>query len=370
MTLSRRKWLHAAAGITALGVANAQSNTTQAPRTFNPQPQGWRTFELTTEVEILDVQGGTKIWLPLPDLQTTYQESLDHSWTGTASRAQVVSDPTKQVRMVYAEFAESLKSPRFVLKSRFKTSNRATSWDRTDNVRTLQTELKPHLRATELLPTDGIVRATALRITQGAVSDVEKVRAIYHWVIQNAHREPKTKGCGTGDIRAMLETGNLSGKCADLNALFVGLCRSCGVPARDVYGVRLAPSAFGYRELGANASRLQGAQHCRAEVWLAQYGWVPMDPADVLKVMRQESPDWIKDPNHPLIAPVVRGLFGNWEGNWVGFNTGHDIALPNSSSRAPIGFLMYPNGENASGRFDELSPDTFKYVMSATEISS
>jgi hypothetical protein len=33
----------------------------------------------------------------------------------------------------------------------------------------------------------------------------------------------------------MLESGNLGGKCGDLNAMFVGLARSVGVPARDVY---------------------------------------------------------------------------------------------------------------------------------------
>ena len=66
------------------------------------------------------------------------------------------------------------------------------------------------------------------------------------------------RGCGVGDIKAMLETGNFGGKCADLNALFVGLCRSVGIPARDIYGVRVAPSAFGYRELGGNPGKLHG----------------------------------------------------------------------------------------------------------------
>ena len=56
---------------------------------------------------------------------------------------------------------------------------------------------------------------------------------------------------------------------------------SAGVPARDVYGLRLAPSAFGYRELGSNPANLKAAQHCRAEVFLQAHGWVAMDPADV-----------------------------------------------------------------------------------------
>ena len=47
---------------------------------------------------------------------------------------------------------------------------------------------------------------------------------------QPAFRDPKVRGCGVGDIRAMLETGNLGGKCADLNALFVRLARAAGLP--------------------------------------------------------------------------------------------------------------------------------------------
>src|SRR5256885_5737844 len=86
----------------------------------------------------------------------------------------------------------------------------------------------------------------------------------------------------------MLETGNLGGKCADLNALYVGLARASGLPARDVYGVRVAKSQFGYRSLGAGTANITRAQHCRAEVHLAGFGWVPVDPADVRKVVLEE----------------------------------------------------------------------------------
>ena len=93
------------------------------------------------------------------------------------------------------------------------------------------------------------MRKTAQGIVKGA-SDVAKARAIYEWVVENTFRDPKVRGCGWGDIKSMLETGNMGGKCGDLNALFVGLSRSVGVPARDVYGLRLAPSVHGYRSLG------------------------------------------------------------------------------------------------------------------------
>lgn len=339
-------------------------------RRFDPQPGNWRTWEITTTVNVAEVKGATQLWLPIPDLSTDWQRTQDNSWSGNARAARVVADPERGVRMLHAEFAEGEKSPTLVLTSRLQTRNRAQDWQRADAPAEDPALLRAYLAPSELMPVDGVVRKTAVDATKGARTDVDKVRALYDWVVANAHREPKTRGCGTGDIKTMLETGNLSGKCADLNALFVGLCRAVGIPARDVYGIRLAPSAFGYRELGANSANLKGAQHCRAEVHLKGHGWVAMDPADVLKVMRQETSDWIKDPKHPLVAPVMKGLFGQWEGNWLGWNTGHDIRLPGTQAKGTLPFLMYPNGENAAGRFDELSPDTFKYTIAAREITA
>src|SRR6202043_3351940 len=88
----------------------------------------------------------------------------------------------------------------------------------------------------------------------------------------------ETRGCGVGDIRFMLESKNLSGKCADLNALFVGLARAAGLAARDVYGLRVARSEKALRSLGLASDDATKAQHCRAEVYLTGYGWVPVDP--------------------------------------------------------------------------------------------
>src|SRR6202007_139465 len=201
-------------------------------------------------------------------------------------------------------------------------------------------ELRHFLRPTKLLPTDGIVKATADEITKGAKTDVEKARAIYEWIVDNTFRNPKTRGCGIGDIRFMLESGDLGGKCADLNALYVGLARAAGLPARDVYGIRIAKSELGYKSLGAASENITKAQHCRAEVYLDGYGWVPVDPADVRKVALAEPPG-----NRPFADAMARKarirLFGSWEMNWIAFNFAHDVALPKSTGM-PVPFLMYP----------------------------
>jgi hypothetical protein len=102
-------------------------------------------------------------------------------------------------------------------------------------------------------------------------------------------------------------------------------------------------------------------------VFLKDHGWVAMDPADVAKVMRQETPEWIKTTDDPVVAPVKKALFGGWEGNWLAWNTAHDVALPNSKG-PKLGFFMYPAAETEEERLDSYSPDAFKYQITAREI--
>jgi len=370
MTTARRSLLKGGAALSAMIAAptwlHAQTTAPTAERRFAPAVGNWRTFDVTTRVEIADPQGATRVWLPVPSMNTAWQNSLDTRFSSNGM-ARMGSDLVEGARFVVAEFADGVR-PVIEITSRVQTQNRAGELLAGRNFAPEGADtLRHYTRPTQLIPLDGIVRTTALQATKGAKTDEQKARAVYDWVVSNAFRDPKTRGCGEGDIKTMLETGNLGGKCADLNALFVGLCRAVGVPARDVYGIRLAPSEFGYKELSGNPASLKGAQHCRAEVYLQAHGWVAMDPADVAKVMRLETADWIKKTNHPVVAPVYKHLFGGWEGNWMAWNTSHDVSLPGAKA-GPVNFLMYPVAETAEGRLDSYAPDAFKYTITATEI--
>ena len=373
MTTVRRSFLKNSAAA-ALAAALPSLNFAQTPApvaaparsNFAPQSGGWRTFDVTTRVDIVKPDGVTKVWLPIPSVNSDYQRSLDNSFSSNGS-AKLMQDGQDGAKMLYAEFAAGEAKPFVELTSRVQTQGRAVDWSQKTAAPEAADTLRYFTRPTRWIPTDGIVRKTALEATRGAKTDVEKTQKLYDWVVANTYRDPKVRGCGEGDIKTMLETGNLGGKCADLNAIFVGLCRAVGVPARDVYGVRLVPSAFGYKELSGNPASLKGAQHCRSEAYLKGYGWVAMDPADVAKVMRLETADWIKNTADPVVAPVNKALFGGWEGNWMAYNTAHDVALPQSSGER-LGFFMYPMAENAGGRFDPYAPDDFKYQITAKEI--
>ena len=111
------------------------------------------------------------------------------------------------------------------------------------------------------------------------------------------------------------------------------MARSVGLPARDVYGIRVVPSEFGFKALGAGSENVTKAQHCRAEVWLPGSGWTPVDPADVRKVVLEEPPANLAMTD-PKVLAARKALFGAWEGNWVAFNTAHDVKLPGSKRAA------------------------------------
>ena len=342
----------------------------EAAESALPAAAGWRTFDITASVDIASPTGTTLLWLPLPsNASTDYQRLLDVKWDAPgATKAEVVGVPGYDVRVLHVEWADPGALGPVSLKTRVATRDRQVDIAGKPKGRHVAREpesvLRTYLRPTNLMPTDGIVKETALKITAGAHGDVEKARALYEWVVENTNRDPKVAGCGLGDVASLLKSGYLGGKCADLNGLFVAMCRSLGIPARDSYGVRIADSRRGYQCLGKSGD-ISKAQHCRAEFYTASLGWVPVDPADVRKLVLEEG------GGLPLSDPKVqtaRGqLFGSWEMNWLVYNHGHDVGLPGARG-LPVPFLMYPNAETKEGRLDSLNPTTFRYEIHSHEL--
>jgi transglutaminase-like putative cysteine protease len=342
------------------------SGLPRAWRTAEAAPPGWRSFEVVTKVDVANPSGVCRAWVPLPLMSDTdYQKRLGDNWKGNAAVARLYRDEKYDAGMVYAEWREGERAPSVEVVSRFATQDRIVDLSKppAGGAKESQATLDRYLAPTKLIPIDGIVLETSRDITQGAKTDIEKARAIYEWIVENTFRDPKVRGCGLGDIRTMLETRYFGGKCADLNALFVGLARAAAIPARDVYGVRAADSKE-FKSLGKSGD-ITKAQHCRAEFYSADYGWIPVDPADVRKVVLEEKPGLTLADPAPQRARAK--LFGQWEMNYLAYNYAHDVKLPNSTG-APVAFLMYPQCETAEGRRDSLDPPTFKYEITSREV--
>jgi transglutaminase-like putative cysteine protease len=365
MKIDRRDLIKAGA---AVSVAAAFPRMAQA--NFAPKPAGWRNFQIVTRLEIAKPQGKVQAWVPVPSVnEADWFRSGASTWTTNAKIASLKKDTKYGASFLHAEWDAAEKAPVLEVTSGFSTQDRSVDLTKPGKAGALSdADRKLYTNPTALIPTDGIVKQTSDKIVAGAKTEMEKARKIYEWVIENSARNPKTRGCGVGDIAAMLKSANLTGKCADLNALYVGLARAAGLPARDVYGLRVVASKFGYKSLGAGSSNVTKAQHCRAEVYLNGYGWVPADPADVRKVMLEEPPANLA-LGDPKVVAARKALFGSWEGNWLAYNFAHDVVLPGSPGHA-IEFLMYPQAETAATRLDCLDPDNFKYTITARELSA
>src|SRR5262249_30867176 len=321
----------------------------------------------TTRVEVLQPSGVTHIWLPAALIRDTpYQRTLSNKFFSEGGTVRLTKDKASALGIVSATYPAKAK-PVLTLTSRVSLRNYAIDLSSPQRTHVSQAELDYFRKPSKYVPADGIVKETALKATAGTNTDIEKARAIYDWIVENTFRDPKVKGCGRGDIRALLETGNLGGKCADLNALYVGMARSVGLPARDLYGVRVAKSDLGYKSLGLSRRKATKAQHCRAEVYLRQQGWVPVDPADVRKVVLEEPPGNLALSND-MVSRARRRLFGSWEMNWMAFNYAHDVELP-GSAKQPLVYFMYPQAETSEGRLDPLDPENFKYEITVKELS-
>ncbi len=358
--MNRRRFLQ------LTGVAAAAMSWPQR-RARAGQNDGWREHTITTRVVVLSPKGPTRVWIPLPLAEDSdYQQTRKNEWHAPVGKAALFRDDHYGVTMVSAEWPEGA-TPVLLVTSVVATRDRAVDLAARGGTQALAPALRALYTApTRLIPTDGIVAETARKIVTGvpAEAPIARAHAVYEWIVENTFRDPKVKGCGVGDIKALLDSQNLGGKCADLNALFVGLLRSLGIPARDVYGIRVAESQRGTHSLGKSGD-ITHAQHCRAEFFADGFGWIPVDPADVRKLVLEEPPG-----NLALDDPRVKTLraraFGDWEMNWIAYNTGHDVALP-GSTHPPLGFLLYPQAETADGRVDCLDALKFEYQIDSRE---
>ena len=316
-----------------------------------------REVELTQDFQPKVTEGVADLYIPLPLQEAPFQKIQKESHESNANWVKVESVQTPSagdaVRVLHAHW-DHADHPSLKLHELLTLSDQTTPMK--------EDKIDPfYLQPTEHVQIDGIVHETSTRITKNLSDPDQKAEAIFNWVVENSFRDPKTRGCGLGDVKSMLKSGNLGGKCADLNSLFVGLARASGVPAREVWGLRVAQSNRS-KSLGKEGD-VSKSQHCRAEYYSdLKKAWVPVDPADIRKVILEENLS-LSDPHIKEIRPQ---FFGSWEGNWVAFNRGRDFKLTNDKK---LNFLMYPQLVSSGLNPDGADPTEVSYTFISKVIS-
>jgi transglutaminase-like putative cysteine protease len=166
----------------------------------------------------------------------------------------------------------------------------------------------------QLVPLNDRIRKLAADVTAQKTTDLDKARAIYDYVVANMKYDKSGTGWGNGDILWACDAKR--GNCTDFHALFIGLCRSAGIPARFSIGFPL-PDRRGEGEIAG--------YHCWAEFFLNGYGWVPVDASEAAK--------------HPDKREY---FFGAHDENRVQLSTGRDIVLEPKQAGPPLNYFVYP----------------------------
>ena len=325
------------------------------------QPANWHIFELHSNIS-LKQGSGARLWLPLAQYKdTAWQRTIGHTWQGNFGRAGIYREPLAGMEIFMAEWPESVDTPQLQFISQIATQDRQFDVTRRGVIAEQAEILRYNLRATRLVPTDGIVHRTATRAIGRIKDPLAMGKAIYDWVIENTQFDPNAQGLGEANVGTLLADSNPTGRSADIALLFVALCRSVGIPARPAYGLRVAKSRL-FDSLGA-LGELDQAQYCRAEFYIPGYSWIGVDPAGVRKAIQEER----LSNSDPKVTSLKKLLFGFWEMNWIGFNTGQDVTLHGSGSGS-LPNLGYPVAETASGRFDSRDTSRMVYQASANRI--
>jgi transglutaminase-like putative cysteine protease len=326
----------------------------------------WQHYEIQSTIALAGLTGKARVWLPLPLYKdSSWARSLGLRWQGNFESAAIYRDPVAEMEVFYADFADAANA-RLEITSQIATQDRHFDITRRGGAAERTEVLRRCLQATEFVPNDGAVRRTA-ETAVGRIKDpVAQGKAIYDWIVDRTAYEPHVGAIDVGDIGALLQQGSMdgtvSGRSIDISLLFVGLCRSIGIPARPVFGLRVDRSRL-FPSLGVSGD-LASAQHCRAEFYTPGYGWIPVDPADVCRAIHEER----LVRGGPQLTVLKKLLFGFWEMNWIGFNAAQDVSLQGSSGK-PLAFLNAPVVESAGRRFDAKSTQV-NYAVSATRVDS
>lgn len=294
----------------AVAVLAAYALSPAAPKT--------RTFEFAyaAEIPVPKGAGTVSVWVPYPT-SDEYQKVRDvrvKSAVETEIRKDAQGNSILHFTVADPK-AESIPFEMTFVVERTERVNRAFSKAKAKGKP--GDDLAPFLGPDKRVPLSERIRDLSAEVTAGKKTDLEKARAIYDYVVSTMKYDKSGEGWGHGDIYWACDAKR--GNCTDFHALFIGLARAAGIPARFSIGFPI-PEERGEGKVGG--------YHCWAEFWIAGTGWVPVDTSEAAK------------------NPGKRDyFFGAHDENRVQLTTGRDLVLAPKQKGDPLNFFVYPYAE-------------------------
>jgi transglutaminase-like putative cysteine protease len=312
-----------------------------------------RSGTVTLDVDLSAQPRGkeARLWVPYP-LSDANQWIADVKVSGDYAASGVYADRVNGTPILYAEWPKEASRRKLTLSFRVERKEIAQRALPSTEPPWNPGDYAEYLKPTSLGPIDGEVKVLADSIVKGKTTNIAKARAIYDWTVENMYRDPDTRGCGNGDVCQLLKKPG--GKCTDISSVYVALCRAVGVPAREVFSIRLGKKA---------EEDITGYQHCWTEFFVPGYGWVTADPADVRKAMLVEK----LSLDNPKTVEYRGYFWGGIDAYRVVLARGRDLQLEPPQSGKPLNTFGYPYAEVGGMPLDFYDPKGFKYSYTYRE---
>jgi len=212
-----------------------------------------------------------RAWLPVP---RRYPFQGDFQLISTSSPAKQLGDEQNSVRCVYLEQAARKKKPtEFTIDYHYTTHGvwfdvrpeQVTACDPNDSA------LQPFIREAPHVVFTPDIRALSQEIAGDEPNPYLKARKFYDWI---AGQIKYSYAIEYSTIRNISDycRRNGYGDCGQEALLFITLCRLNGIPARWQSGWNMFPGAK--------------TIHDWSEIYVAPYGWMPVDPYMAIYAMR------------------------------------------------------------------------------------
>jgi transglutaminase-like putative cysteine protease len=263
-----------------------------------------------------------KVWLPLPPSDTAQQLSgSDLSTFPMQVKPRIGTEKLFGNRFAYFEFPRPEGAQ--VIRHKFTVKTWEARWDvdpkKVARVMRWPAGFDRYLRSERLLPVDDPLRKLAGRIVPERHGQAEDLAAVLAWVNDNLRYDHGEASLQASAVHALEKR---AGHCSDYHSLCAALGRSLGYPTRVAYGINPYPK--------------NSPSHCKLEVYLPPYGWVPFDvSATQLLLARIQKDSTLTAERKDTLARAARErlLKGFRDNTWFLQTRGTDYDLEPPAAR-------------------------------------
>ncbi len=187
---------------------------------------------------------------------------------------------------IYAYFDVSGLRPKQKFKITIKRDSTVSSYEelipsRTNSI--INEETEKYVQPAERIESDNPeIISKAKEITEGESTDYKKAQAIFEFVNVNMSYDESSTYANKGAVAAL---ESMRGVCEEFATLYVAMCRAVDIPSRMIEGYKIADVQSGDAVIGKEL-----INHVWAEIYLEDFGWVPVEPTVIYVVNGERKP--------------------------------------------------------------------------------